>query len=340
MIDTIQKLHDAIDQTVIKNKQALEAFHQDFAGKQGVLGRLFEQFKACESGNKKHIGQALNALKQKFYTKLKEATKALKEEISTNQAKPSIDPTLPSFGPQLGSLHPLTILKNQIVDIFHRLGFNLIDGPEIVNDWENFQALNFPKNHPSRDMQDSFYIQKDWLLRTHTTSVQVHALLNHKLPIRSVTIGRVFRKETVSARTNSFFHQLDGIYLDKHVTFKDLKGLMYHFLHALFGAHVNMRFRGSYFPFTEPSVEIDIHCCLCHGKGCNICKYSGWIEILGAGMIDPDVLGHCKIDASQYSGLAFGMGLERIAMLLYQIDDLRLFFENSIEFLRQFRAAR
>lgn len=338
MIKHIEQLILKVDQAILDNKKALEAFHQNFMGKQGILPNLFKQFQQCPKTEKKAIGIALNALKQKVQNKLKQSTIQLKAKDPLVK-KTNSDVTLPGFGPEQGSQHPLTLLQHNIITLFHNLGFNLVDGPEIVHDWDNFQALNFAPNHPARAMQDTFFIQKDWLLRTHTTSIQVKALTNTQLPIRSIAIGRVYRNETVSARSNCFFHQIDGFYIDHQVTFQDLKAILYAFIHQLFGTDTKIRFRGSYFPFTEPSVEVDIHCPLCK-NGCNVCKNTNWVEILGAGMIDPNVLQNCKINSQNYTGLAFGLGLERLAMLWYQIDDLRLFFENHIGFLRQFCATR
>lgn len=238
---------------------------------------------------------------------------------------------------QLGSRHPLNIIQNQILEIFAKLGFSVSYGPEIESDWYNFSALNFPANHPARDMQDTFFVDKEFALRTHTTSVQVRAMENRKPPIRMISPGRVYRNEAISARAHCFFHQVDGFYIDKKVSFADLKHTLYYFVNELFGSDTKVRFRPSYFPFTEVSAEMDCTCFLCKGKGCNVCKYTGWVEILGSGMIDPNVLKNCDIDPEEYSGFAFGMGVERITMLKYNVKDLRMYSENNQKFLQQFK---
>jgi phenylalanyl-tRNA synthetase alpha chain len=245
----------------------------------------------------------------------------------------------------LGTVHPLTLTRNRIVEIFERIGFNVSEGPEVEDDWHNFTALNFPHNHPAREMQDTFFIEKqgkgedkndDIALRTHTSSVQIRVMENQKPPIRTLSPGRVFRNEAISARAHCVFHQVEGLYVDENVSFADLKQTLYHFAKEMFGKNTKIRFRPSYFPFTEPSAEVDISCFICDSKGCNVCKYSGWVEIMGCGMVDPNVLANCGIDPEKYTGFAFGMGIERIAMLKYQINDLRLFTENDVRFLRQF----
>ena len=252
-----------------------------------------------------------------------------------------LDLTLPGIPNELGSIHPLTLTKNKIIEIFERMGFNVADGPEIEDDFYNFTALNFPENHPAREMQDTFFIERnpDKVLRTHTSNVQIRLMESQKPPFRSIMPGRVYRNEAISARAHCFFHQVEGLYVDKNVGFKDLKQTVYHFAKEMFGKDTKIRFRPSYFPFTEPSAEIDISCFICYGKGCNVCKYSSWVEIAGSGMVDPNVLANCGIDPEEYTGFAFGMGIERIAMLKYQIDDLRLFSENDVRFLRQFQGS-
>ncbi|WP_243517892.1 MULTISPECIES: phenylalanine--tRNA ligase subunit alpha [unclassified Candidatus Cardinium] len=339
MIDRIAQLREKMVSTIIEDKEALESFRRHFISKKGAIALLFEAFKELPTGEKKVIGPTLNSLKQAAEKKFKSAASAI-EAKHVSVTGQSVDVTLPSFGPTIGSLHPLTIVQNKIISLFQRIGFNLVEGPEIVGDWHNFTALNFPDNHPARDMQDTFFVQRnpDQLLRTHTTSVQIAICETQSPPIRSIALGRVFRNEAVSARSHCFFHQLDGMYINTDVTFSDLKGTIYHFVETLFGQATKLRFRASYFPFTEPSAEVDINCRLCQGKGCTVCKHSGWVEILGAGMIDPNVLSNCHIDPEKYNGFAFGMGIERIAMLLYQIDDLRLFSENHLAFLRQFKS--
>jgi phenylalanyl-tRNA synthetase alpha chain len=241
----------------------------------------------------------------------------------------------------VGTRHPINLVRKRIIDIFHRLSFSVEDGPEIEDDWHNFTALNMPENHPARDMQDTFYINQnpDWLLRTHTSNVQIREMEKGHLPIRIICPGRVYRNETISARAHCFFHQVEGLYIDEHVSFADLKQTLYFFVQELFGKDVKIRFRPSYFPFTEPSAEMDISCLICNGEGCRVCKHTGWVEILGCGMVHPKVLENCNIDSNKYTGFAFGMGIERIAMLLYQINDLRLFSENDVRFLRQFTSA-
>lgn len=251
-----------------------------------------------------------------------------------------IDLTLPTIPEALGTRHPLSVVKEQMVNIFSRIGFDLSEGPEIEDDFHNFTALNFPPDHPAREMQDTFFIEKDpdIALRTHTSSVQVRVMENQKPPIRTLSPGRVFRNEAISARAHCVFHQIEGLYIDKDVSFADLKDTLYYFVKEMFGKDIKLRFRPSFFPFTEPSAEIDITCLLCKGKGCNVCKGSGWVEIGGAGMVDPNVLKNAGIDPTVYSGFAFGMGIERMTMLKYQIKDLRLFTENDVRFLRQFKS--
>lgn len=337
MIKRIAQIREQIATTIIQDCVTLETFRRDFIGKKGSITLLFLAFKELSVEEKKQIGPALNTLKKEAENKFKAAAGLLQSTIKPSGVT-SVDGTLPSFQTGIGSLHPLTIIQNKVIAVFQRLGFNLVQGPEIIGDWHNFSALNFPPNHPARDMQDTFFIQRnpDQLLRTHTTSVQISTCSAQKPPIRSIAAGRVFRNESISARSHCFFHQVDGMYINTDATFSGLKGTIYHFVESIFGPATKLRFRASYFPFTEPSAEVDINCRLCVGKGCVVCKYSGWVEILGAGMIDPNVLENCHIDSEKYKGFAFGMGIERIAMLLYQIDDLRLFSENHLRFLRQF----
>jgi phenylalanyl-tRNA synthetase alpha chain len=255
-------------------------------------------------------------------------------------AAQTIDVSLPGAAATIGSRHPISIVQNKIISIFHRLGFSVSEGPEIEDDWHNFSALNLPENHPARDMQDTFYILKnpDWLLRTHTSSVQIREMEKNQLPLRIICPGRVYRNETISARAHCFFNQVEGLYIAENVSFADLKQTLYFFVQEMFGSSVKVRFRPSYFPFTEPSAEMDISCLICDGKGCNVCKKTGWVEILGCGMVHPKVLENCGIDSNKYTGFAFGMGIERITMLSYQIKDLRLFSENDVRFLQQFSA--
>jgi len=291
---------------------------------------------------RKAFGQLVNELKNKAEEKLTVFQSAL-EASEESAAGPAMDLSLPGEPLQAGSRHPINLVRREIISIFSRIGFTVADGPEIEDDWHNFSALNFPENHPARDMQDTFFIKasegKDAIaLRTHTSSVQVRVMESTKPPIRILAPGRVYRNEAISARAHCFFHQVEGLYIDEHVSFADMKQTLLYFAQAMFGSDAKIRLRPSYFPFTEPSAEMDVTCNICKGKGCNVCKYTGWLEIMGCGMVDPAVLSNCKIDPEKYSGYAFGMGIERIAMLKYQVKDLRLFSENDVRFLRQFAA--
>lgn len=342
MLDRIHLLEKEIKDFSASAKQGLEEFRLKFISRKGVITELFEELKKAPVEEKKNLGKVLNALKQSAEAKFAELSKAL--ESSNEKSQELIDLTLPPVPGKVGNLHPLTLTRNRIIEIFERLGFNLADGPEIENDWYNFSALNFPKNHPAREMQDTFFIEKgaadadqpDILLRTHTSNVQIRLMEKQKPPIRSIMPGRVYRNEAISARAHCFFHQVEGLYIDRNVGFADLKQTLYHFAKEMYGKDVKLRLRPSFFPFTEPSAEIDITCLICKGKGCNVCKYSGWVEIAGSGMVHPNVLRNCGIDPEEYTGFAFGMGIERVTMLRYQINDLRLFSENDIRFLRQF----
>lgn len=322
----------------IKDTASLEAFRLAFLAKKGVLTSLFDEIKNIAPENRKTYGAEINKIKnlaqEKFDVAQEQVTVA---ESATNLD--ALDLSLPSTPNSLGTRHPLAITKARIIEIFERMGFNLSEGPEIEDDFHNFTALNFPENHPAREMQDTFFIEKnpDIILRTHTSSVQVRVMENQKPPIRTLSPGRVYRNEAISARAHCMFHQVEGLYIDKNVSFADLKQTLYHFVKEMFGEKVKLRFRPSFFPFTEPSAEIDISCLICGGDGCNVCKHSGWVEIGGAGMFDPNVLKNCGIDPEEYSGFAFGMGIERITMLKHQIKDLRLFTENDVRFLRQFK---
>jgi phenylalanyl-tRNA synthetase alpha chain len=286
---------------------------------------------------KKEFGQKLNELR----AKAEEKVNALKEQLggSSKKSDKQLDLSMPAEPFQLGARHPISLVKNDIINIFSRIGFTVADGPEIEDDWHNFSALNFPEDHPARDMQDTFFVSGDMALRTHTSSIQVRVMETQKPPIRILAPGRVYRNEAVSARANCFFHQVEGLYIDKNVSFADLKQTLLYFAKEMFGENTNIRLRPSYFPFTEPSAEVDVSCNLCGGKGCNVCKHTGYLEILGCGMVDPNVLKNCGIDPEIYSGFAFGMGIERIAMLKYGVDDLRHFFDNDIRFLKQFTSA-
>jgi phenylalanyl-tRNA synthetase alpha chain len=297
------------------------------------------EMKNVAPDQKREMGKLLNDLKLFAEQKFEELKSEKLDQI--NKTDDSVDITLPGDNLPVGSRHPISIVKNKIISIFHRLGFAVAEGPEIEDDWHNFTALNLPENHPARDMQDTFYVSQDpaWMLRTHTSSVQVREMEKGKLPIRIICPGRVFRNETISARAHCFFHQVEGLYIADNVSFADLKQTLYFFVKQMFGETIKVRFRPSYFPFTEPSAEMDITCLICGGNGCNVCKQTGWVEILGCGMVHPNVLENCRIDSKKYSGFAFGMGVERITMLKYQIKDLRIFSENDIRFLRQFTHA-
>lgn len=338
MLENIKEVYTKVEQFKIESKEQLEEFRLEFISRKGMLSGLFEELKNVVPEQKRLVGQELNKLKIAAQEKFDNFQQQLEQATAGTSNDALLDLTLPVVSGQLGSRHPLTIVKERIVDIFSRMGFNLSEGPEIEDDWHNFTALNFPEDHPAREMQDTFFIERrpDITLRTHTSSVQVRVMENEKPPIRTLSPGRVFRNEAISARAHCVFHQVEGLYIDQQVSFADLKQTLYHFVKEMFGQDCRIRFRPSFFPFTEPSAEIDISCLICKGKGCNICKQSGWVEIGGAGMVDPNVLTNCNIDPEKYSGFAFGMGIERITMLKYQIKDLRLFTENDVRFLKQF----
>lgn len=337
MLENVDKLKEEVKAFEISNEESLEQFRLKYISRKSTINALFDDFKNVPADQKKQYGIALNELKGLAQKKFKESAENLSAQSSAG-GNDVPDLTLPTVQHTLGSLHPLTITRARILEIFSRIGFNVSDGPEIEDDWHNFTALNFPENHPAREMQDTFFIEKDpdIALRTHTSSVQIRLMENGKPPFRSLMPGRVFRNEAISARAHCIFHQVEGLYVDENVSFADLKQTLYYFAREMFSKDTRVRFRPSYFPFTEPSAEIDISCNICHGEGCNICKYTGWVEIGGSGMVDPNVLSNCGIDPDQYTGFAFGMGIERITMLKYQIRDLRLFTENDIRFLRQF----
>ncbi len=340
MLDSIEKIQAAAEEFQKSAGGNAEQFRLTFLSKKGKLSGLFEDFKKVNGEQKRAVGQQLNVLKNK----LEEIYASLHGSASSSETgKDSTeDLTLPVIPDRQGSLHPLSIVRRRIVEIFSRMGFNAEDGPEIEYDWYNFSALNFAENHPAREMQDTFFVGKadatrdDLLLRTHTSNVQIRLMDRKKPPVRSIMAGRVYRNEAISARAHCQFHQVEGLYIDKNVSFKDLKDTLLHFSKEMFGKDTQIRLRPSYFPFTEPSAEIDVTCFICGGEGCNICKHSGWVEIAGSGMVDPQVLANCGIDPEEYTGFAFGMGIERITMLKYGINDLRLFFENDQRFLKQF----
>jgi phenylalanyl-tRNA synthetase alpha chain len=345
MLQKITDLLNEVSSLSAKNPEELELFRLKFLSKKGLLSDLFEDFKNVPVSDKKEIGQKLNQLKQNALEKYNSLKLDLlnKEVISEH-----IDLTRPSFPYSIGSRHPISIVRNELIDIFTRIGFTVSEGPEIEDDDHVFTKLNFAPEHPARDMQDTFYISRkssensspdDILLRTHTSSVQVRVMQNQKPPIRTISPGRVFRNEAISARAHCIFHQVEGLYIDENVSFADLKQTLLYFAREIFGIETQIRLRPSYFPFTEPSAEMDVSCRICGGKGCNVCKYTGWLEVLGCGMVHPNVLEACNIDSKKYTGFAFGMGIERIAMLKYQVNDLRLYFENDIRFLDQFKTS-
>lgn len=340
MKEQIASIQAEVEQFQIGNESELEQFRIQFVGRKGRLASLFDQLKVVPAEQRREVGQALNGLKNLAEAKFEEA----QAQFAASGSKVEIPHDLTLLDPiSQGSLHPLTLVRARILEIFNRMGFSVSDGPEIETDFYNFTALNFPANHPAREMQDTFFIEKgageiqdDVLLRTHTSNVQIRLMQHQKPPIRSVMPGRVYRNEAISARAHCLFHQVEGLYVDQQVSFKDLKDTLYHFAKEMFGKDTKVRFRPSYFPFTEPSAEMDITCLLCKGDGCNVCKQAGWVEIAGAGMVDPNVLENVGIDSTKYNGFAFGMGIERITMLKYQIKDLRLFTENDVRFLKQF----
>jgi phenylalanyl-tRNA synthetase alpha chain len=318
--------------------KAVEEFRIKWLGSKGIVKEIMGEMKNVAPDKKKEAGQLLNEFKQLVEGKYEE----LRSAISNSEHQTSnIDLTLPGDDLPLGSRHPVTLMRNRIVSIFQRLGFAVAEGPEIEDDWHNFGALNLPEHHPARDMQDTFYVQQNpaFLLRTHTSNVQIREMEKGVLPIRGIYPGRVYRNETVSARSHCFFHQVEGLYIDENVSFADLKQTLYFFVKEMYGKDVKVRFRPSYFPFTEPSAEMDVTCFICGGEGCSVCKKTGWVEILGCGMVHPNVLTNCNIDPNKYSGFAFGMGIERPAMLKYGINDIRLFSENDVRFLKQFSSS-
>jgi phenylalanyl-tRNA synthetase alpha chain len=336
MIDRVKEHLEQVNAFTSKDAQAIEEFRISYAGKKGILNSLFAAFREVPADEKKAFGQELNTLKTAVTDKIKE----LQSQLNNKGGKAILsDPTRTPFPIQTGNRHPLAVVKNRIIDIFTQIGFTISEGPEIEDDWHNFTALNLPEYHPARDMQDTFFIQTDpdILLRTHTSSVQVRYMEQNQPPIRTISPGRVFRNEAISSRAHCIFHQVEGLYIAKNVSFADLKQTLQYFTESLFG-NSKIRLRPSYFPFTEPSAEVDIYWGLETETDYRITKGTGWLEIMGCGMVDPNVLENCGIDPNEYSGFAFGMGIERIAMLLYQISDIRLFFENDVRFLKQFKA--
>lgn len=344
MLDKIKELVDKVQQYKADSAESLEQFRLKFLSKKGEIGQLFDEFRTVPAEMKKQVGAEINKLKQLAQQKYDETLSALENTVSDDCKH---DLTRPGEAFELGTRHPISLVKNEIVDIFSRIGFTVAEGPEVEDDWHVFSAMNFPIEHPARDMQDTFFVEKassepnphDILLRTHTSSVQSRIMENSQPPIRMIFPGRVFRNEAISARAHCIFHQVEGLYVAENVSFADLKQTLLYFAKEMFGPDTKIRLRPSYFPFTEPSAEMDVSCSICGGKGCNICKGTGWLEILGCGMVDPNVLKNCGIDSEKYTGFAFGMGVERIAMLKYQVRDLRLYFENDVRFLKQFKSA-
>ncbi len=336
MIDKINNLLKRVEEFRPQAAAEIEEFRVRMLGRKGEMNDIFEEFKKVSPELKKEFGQKINALKSRIADKIA----ALKAEMADAEdpSDAALDMTRPGTNDPIGSRHPISTVKNRIVEIFARMGYTVAEGPEIEDDWHVFSALNFPPEHPARDMQDTFFIRKntDILLRTHTSSIQVRTMEKQKPPVRVICPGRVFRNEAISYRAHCIFHQVEGLYIDENVSFADLKQSILYFAKEMFGEKARIRMRPSYFPFTEPSAEVDVSCNLCGGKGCNVCKHTGWLEIMGCGMVDPNVLEASGIDPKKYSGFAFGMGVERIAMLKYGVKDLRLYFENDVRFLRQF----
>lgn len=335
----IQQIQDNLKQFIVENNEQLEQFRLQFLSKKAELQELLGEIKNVAPELRKDFGQQVNQLKQlaqqmfdDFKTKM---------EASVVYSQSDIDVTKPAFNLGVGSMHPVSIVLNEVCEIFEKVGFVPVSGPDIEDDWHVFSALNFPPEHPARDMQDTFFVEinPDMLLRTHTSSIQVRTMEQNQPPIRVICPGRVFRNETITARSHCIFHQVEGLYIAENVSFADMKQILLYFAKEMFGEETKIRLRPSFFPFTEPSAEMDIECKICGGKGCNICKYSGWVEILGCGMVDPNVLDNCGIDSKKYSGYAFGLGIERMTMLKYKTNDIRLYFENDVRFLEQFTSA-
>ena len=337
LLQQIEKYKQEIAAVEANTPEAVEAFRIQYLGTKGLLKTVMGEMKNVPNEHKKAFGQVLNEFKQFVEAKFEALQQAAGGGANSASDK-SFDWSLPGSFVPVGTRHPLTAVRNQIVSIFKTLGFAIAEGPEIEDDWHNFGAMNLPEDHPARDMQDTFYISQNpaWLLRTHTSSTQARVMESQKPPIRVICPGRVYRNETISARAHCFFHQIEGLYIDENVSFADLKQTLYFFVQEMFGKDVKVRFRPSYFPFTEPSAEMDISCLICDSKGCNVCKHTGWVEILGSGMVHPKVLENFGIDSNKYTGFAFGMGVERICQLKYQVNDLRLYSQNDVRFLKQF----
>lgn len=338
--EKVKKLLSEIDDTVLKNKEELEQFRIKYLGSKNILKPLMGEIKTIANEQKKQYGQLVNQLKKKAEEKFSNLKDSIESSADAEQAQ-EIDLTAPGEPGELGTTHPITITLNRIIDIFGKIGFAVAEDREIEDDWHNFTAMNTPEDHPARDMQDTFYLQDSttMLLRTHTSSVQSRTMKEQQPPIRIIAPGRVYRNETISARAHCQFHQVEGLYIDENVSFADLKQTLLYFAQEMYGPETKIRLRPSYFPFTEPSAEMDVSCFICNAEGCNVCKYTGWVEIMGCGMVDPKVLDNCGIDSKRYTGFAFGMGIERQAMLLWKINDIRLLFENDVRFLKQFKSA-
>jgi len=334
--ERIATLEEELRSLAAETRDEAEQLRVRWLGRNGVVTVLFEEFKQVASEEKRELGQVMNRLKVSAQARIDELKNSAVE--AGNGTEGTGDITRPARTEPVGSLHPISIVRQRIIDVLGRIGYTVSQGPEVEDDHHNFSALNFPPDHPARDMQDTFFVDlgADMALRTHTSSVQVRVMESSKPPIRTISPGRVYRNEAISARAHCMFHQVEGLYVDKGVSFAELKGTLDHFAKAMFGADVKIRLRPSYFPFTEPSAEVDMSCSICGGSGCNVCKHSGWVEIMGCGMVDPAVLTNCGIDPEVYSGFAFGMGVERIAQLLYRVPDLRLYWENDVRFLEQF----
>jgi len=339
MFDKAKDLLKEVEEFASGDGEEIEKFRIKMLGSKGELKKLFAAFKEVDPAEKKEFGKVLNRLKNEAEEKIKQLKSDLKKE--KKESGKHEDLSKPANLDLIGSRHPISIVRNEIIEIFNRIGYTISEGPEIEDDWHNFSALNFPPEHPARDMQDTFFVAKDpdIALRTHTSSVQVRVMETTSPPIRTISPGRVYRNEAISARAHCFFHQLEGLYIDRRVSFADLKQTLLYFAKEMFGEATEIRLRPSYFPFTEPSAEMDVSCSICSAKGCNVCKYTGYLEILGCGMVDPNVLENCGIDPKEYSGFAFGMGVERIAQLKFNVNDLRIYSENDKGFLDQFKSA-
>ena len=338
--EKVKKILQEIEQTQVKSPEDLNKFRSKYLGQKNILKPLFGEIRNIPNEQKKEYGQLVNQVKQKAEEKYAQLKEQIDGAAEAEQIQ-AIDLSAPGEATELGATHPITTTLNRIIDIFSKIGFAVAEDREIEDDWHNFTAMNTPEDHPARDMQDTFYLQDSttYLLRTHTSSVQSRTMKQQQPPIRIIAPGRVYRNETISARAHCQFHQVEGLYIDENVSFADLKQTLLFFAQEMYGADTRIRLRPSYFPFTEPSAEMDVSCFICNAEGCNVCKYTGWVEIMGCGMVDPQVLKNCGIDSKRYTGFAFGMGIERQAMLLWRINDIRLLFENDVRFLKQFKSA-